>query len=186
MEWNCSTFAAPCPATSARRPDMEVQLPPAGLSAFMVSHLPDFFDRFGISFTIDGPQLEYYVYEKKTGQDISCSLTVSFGEASGQINVMTFYPGLCQQQTPRYLSTVCFFMVLQHYANFHHMGSGCEILINTRRAVFDTFYAQLQDFDFHVMERDEEDRVDIQSYLLPLGMDTSMINQRAPVEEDND
>ena len=165
---------------------MEVQLPTAGLSAFMVSHLPDFFDRFGISFTIDGPQFEYYVYEKKTGQDISCSLTVSFEEETRQISVMTFYPGLCQQQTPRYLSSVCFFMVLQHYANFHHMESGCEILINTRRAVFDTFYAQLQDFDFHVMERGEEDRVDILSYLLPLFMDTSMINQRALVEEDND
>jgi hypothetical protein len=165
---------------------MDVYLPPPGVSAFMVSHLPDFFDRFGISFTIDGPQFEYYVYEKKTGQDISCSLTVNLDEAAGQINVMTFYPGLCQQQTPRYLSAVCFFMVMHHFGNFHHMGSDCEILINTRKGVFNSFYSQLQDFDFHILKSGEEDRVDIQSCLLPLIMDTSMINQRPLLDEDGD
>ncbi len=165
---------------------MEVQLPPAAVSPFMVSHLPDFFDRFGINFTIDGPQFEYYVYEKKTGRDISCSLTVNFGKAKGQINIMTFYPGLCQQETPRYLSAVCFFMVIQHYANFHHMGSDCQILINTRKEVFDAFYAQLQDFDFHILKNGDEGRVDIQSHLVPLVMDTSMIGQRALVNEDGE
>ena len=163
---------------------MEVQLPTDVVSAFMVSHLPDFFDRFGINFTIDGPQFEYYVYEKKTGQDISCSLTVNFGEATGQINVMTFYPGLCQQQATHYLSAVCFFMVLQHYANFHHMGPDSQILINTRKGVFDAFYKQLQDFDFHILASGDEDRVDIQSSFLPLVMDTSMISQRPLVDGD--
>jgi len=165
---------------------MEVQLPAAGVSAFMVSHIPDFFDRFGISFTIDGPQFEYYVYEKKTGQDISCSLTVNFDKAARQINVMTFYPGLCQQQAPRYLSAVCFFVVMQHFGNFYHMGSDSGILINTRKGVFVTFYAQLQDFDFHLLRSGEEDRVDIQSHLLLLGMDTSMVEKRPMIDEDGE
>jgi hypothetical protein len=184
MDW--LPFCSPGPTYPARRPAMDVQLPPSGISAFMVSHLPDFFDRFGISYTIDGSQFEYYVYEKKTGLDISCSLTLSFDAAAGQINVMTFYPGLCLQQTPRYLSAVCFFVVMHHFGNFHHLGPGCEILINTRKGVFDTFYAQLQDFDFHILASGEEDRVDIQSCLLPLAMDTSMVGQRALVDEDGE
>lgn len=68
--------------------------PPSRLSAFMASHLPDFFERFGISFCIDGPQLEYFIYQKQSGKDVSCSLTVSYDETAKQITVMTFYPGL--------------------------------------------------------------------------------------------
>lgn len=165
---------------------MDVQLPTTEVSAFMVSHLPDFFDRFGISFTIDGPQFEYYVYEKKAGRDISCSLTLGLDQAADRIKVMTFYPGLCQQQAPRYLSAVCFFMVMQHFAAFHHLGPACQILISTRQEVFDTFYAQLQDFDFHILKTGAEGRVDIQSDLHPLTMDTSMIDQRPLADQDGD
>jgi len=145
----------------------------------MVSHLPEFIERFGINYTIDGPQLEYFVYEKKTNLDISCSLTVCFGAAAGEIRMMTFYPGLCLQHGCRFLSAVCFFLVMQHFANFHHIESECRILINTRQGVFDTFYAMLKDFDFHLVICGEDDRVDIQSRFLPLGMDTSMISERA-------
>lgn len=165
---------------------MDVQPPTSRVSAFMVSHLPEFFDRFGICFTIDGSQLEYFVYEKKTGLDISCSLTASFDDAAGVIKIMTFYPGLCLQQDARYLSAVCFFMVMQHFANFHHLGPDCRILINTRKGIFGSFYEQLKDFDFHVLACGEEDRVDIQSRFLPLGMDTSVISERALAEENSD
>lgn len=160
---------------------MNALQPLTGVSAFMVTHLPDFFDRFGISFTIDGPQLEYFVYEKKTGLDISCSLTFNFDETAGQINVMTFYPGLNLHPGTRYLSAVCFFMVMQHLANFHHIESACQIMLNTREGVFDTFYALLQDFDFHILIYGEEDRIDIESRFLSLAINTSMINERALV-----
>lgn len=157
---------------------MDLQLPTSCGSAFMVSHLHDFFDRFGVSFTIDGPQLEYFVYAKNTGQDISCSLTVSVDEAAGQINCLTFYPGLCLHPGTRYFSAVCFFMVMQHFANFHHISSDQQILISTRNGVFDTFYALLKDFDFHILMTGEDGRVNIQGHFLPLVMDTSMVNER--------
>ena len=155
--------------------------PRTGASTFMVSHLPEFFDRFGISFTIDGPQLEYFVYEKKTGLDISCSLTFDFDAAAGQINVMTFYPGLSLHPGTRYLSAVCFFMVMQHLANFHHIERDCRIMLHTRKGVFDTFYGLLQDFDFHILLGGETDRIDIESRFLSLAMNTSMVNERALV-----
>jgi len=164
-------------------PAMDASLPPAGGSAFMVALLPDFFDRFGISFTIDGPQIEYFVYEKKTGLDISCSLTVSFDEAAGQINVMTFYPGLYLHPVTHYLSAVCFFMVMQHLANFHQIGDNCRILLSTRQGAFDTFYALLKDFDFHILLCGVEDRVDIESQFPFSAVDTSMIDERSLVEE---
>jgi len=144
----------------------------------MVSHLREFFDRFGINFTIDGPQLEYFVYENKAGLDISCSLTVKYDKTAGKIRVMTFYPGICLQQGVRYLSAVCFFMIMQHFAGFHHIKSDCRIQLNTRKGIYKNFFALLKDFDFQVLAGAEEDRIDIESPFLPLAMDTSMISER--------
>lgn len=149
----------------------------------MISHLPDFFDHFGINFSIDGPQVEYFVYQKKTGLDISCSLTVNFDDVAGQINVMTFYPGLCLHPGTRYLSAVCFFMLMHHYANFHNIESSCRICLNTQKAVFDTFYSSLKDFNFHIQLDGEKDRVGIESRFLSRGIDTSMVIERALVDE---
>lgn len=164
---------------------MDALQPTSQVSAFMTSHLPDFFDHFGINFSIEGPQLEYFVYQKKTGLDISCSLTVNFDDVAGQINVMTFYPGLCLHSETRYLSAVCFFVVIQHFANYHHIDCDFRICLHTRKAIFDTFYALLKDFDFHIQLCGEEDRVDIESRFLFLGVgiDTSMIIERIPVDE---
>ena len=44
---------------------MAAQLPTAGCSDFMVTHLPEFFHRFSINYTIEGPQLEYFVFDKE-------------------------------------------------------------------------------------------------------------------------
>ena len=162
---------------------MDAQQPTCPVSAFLTSHLSDFFDHFGINFCIDGPQLEYFVYEKQTGLDISCSLTVNFDDAAGEINVMTFYPGLCLHPGTRYLSAVCFYLVMQHFANFHHIHSDCRICLHTRKAVFDTFYAALKDFDFHVTLCNREDRVDIESCFLSSDFDTTMILERPLVDD---
>ena len=165
---------------------MEVLLPAAGISTFMRSHIPEFLDRFGINYTIDGPQLEYFVYEKRSGLDISCSLTIGFDEATEEIKVMTFYPGICLQQGARYLSSVCFFLVMHHFAAFHHRESDGHILVNTRQGIYDTFYARLQDFQFHILREGEKDRIDIASPFLPILTDTSMIIERLLVEESVD
>ena len=165
---------------------MDVQLPVAGISTFMLSHIPEFLDRFGINFTIDGPQLEYFVYEKKSGLDISCSMTLGLEAPRGQIRVMTFYPGICMQQGARYLSSVCFFLVMHHFAAFHHLGSDGHILINTRQGIFDSFYARLKDFHFYIQRGGEEDRIDIASPFLPILTDTTMIVERPLVEKSAD
>ncbi len=117
---------------------------------FMTSHLPDFLSQFGIDYSIDGPQLEYFVYQKKTNPDISCSLTFKYDNAIRQINVMTLYPGLWLHPGTRYLSAVCFFMVIQHVANFYHIESVCRISLNTEKNVFDNFYSLLKDVDFYI------------------------------------
>jgi len=157
---------------------------PCKVSAFMASHLPDFFKDYGLSFCIDGPQLEYFVYNKKTGSDISCSLTVNFDDDADKINVMTFCPGLFLHSGTRYFSAVCFFMVMQHFANFNKIQHACRICLNTKKAVFDSFYASLKDFDFHLEFLGDKgnDRVDLESCFLSLNMDTSMVVERALVD----
>ncbi|MCI5123328.1 MAG: hypothetical protein D3925_02325 [Candidatus Electrothrix sp. AR5] len=148
-------------------------------SAFMASHLQDFFNHFGVNFCIDGPQLEYFVYKKITGLDISCSLTINFDKTAEQINVMTFYPGLLLHPKTRYFSAVCFFMVLNHFANFHHITCDCKIFLKTKRDVFDNFYSLLKDFDFLVLLTGKDEQVEIESCFFPLGIDTSMFSERA-------
>ena len=155
--------------------------PDSRLSVFMASHLFDFLTHFGINFCVDGPQLEYFVYKKITGRDISCSLTFNFDEPRGQINVMTFYPGLWQHPRTQYFSAVCFFMVLNHFANFHQIKCDCRILLKTRKEVFVDFYSLLKDFDFHVLLICTDGRVKIESCFSPLGIDTSMLIERALV-----
>jgi len=144
----------------------------------MTSHLPDFLSHYGLCFSIDETQLEYFIYQKKTELDISCSLTVNFKNMEGQIEVMTFYPGLCRHPGTRYLSAVCFFMVMQHCAHFHNIERDCLIHLNTRKAVFDCFYASLKDFNFRILSYGEEDQVDIESQFVPLPVDTSMVIER--------
>jgi len=163
---------------------MDTQQPLTGCSDFMASHLPEFFEHFGIDYTIDGPQSEYFVFNIKDHLDISCSLTLNFDEAAAQINFMTFYPGIFLQKGCRYLSAVCFFLVIHHFANFHHIGPGCRIFFNTRQGVFDTFYAHLNDFNFLILACGEEDRVDVQSLFIPLVIDTSMISERPLTDEE--
>ncbi len=153
----------------------------ARISAFIDSHLSDFLDHFGIGFCVDGPQVEYFVYQKVSGKDISCSLTVNLDRDAEKINVMTFYPGLCLHPRTRYFSAVCFFMVLNHFANFHHIKCGCRILLKTRKDVFDDFYSLLKDFDFHVSLIGKDALLEIESCFLPLGIDTSMIIERSLV-----
>lgn len=161
---------------------MDVLHPPPVVSAFMAAHLPEFLENYGISFSVDGPQLEYFVYQKGTGQDISCSLTLTFDAGPGTITILTFYPGLYLHPGTRYFSAVCFFLVLQHFAHFQHIASDCRICLSTKKMIFDTFYALLQDFDFHVLLQGEEDRVAIESSFLVLDFDTSMFSQRPLVE----
>lgn len=79
------------------------------------------------------PRLEYFVYDKKTGLDISCSLTFDYDVAKGVVNVMTFYPNIHPCADSRYLSAVCFFMIMQHLASFYHINCHCRILLQTRR-----------------------------------------------------
>ncbi|MDF1577174.1 MAG: hypothetical protein RQ753_00015 [Desulfurivibrionaceae bacterium] len=158
---------------------METFRHPGQISPFMTSHLADFFDHFGISFSIDGPQLEYFVFKKETGADISCSLTIALNDPADRIEVMTFYPGLNLHPHTRYLSAVCFFMVMQHFAGFHHLETGCRIHLNTCRDIFDSFYGLLDDFDFKIIPGEADNLIDIESCFLPLDIDTTMFNRRA-------
>ncbi|WP_300673658.1 hypothetical protein [Desulfoluna sp.] len=161
---------------------MNAFLPHPEVSTFMTSHLPDLFERYGMNFCIDGPQLEYFVYQKKTGLDISCSLTVNLDDDAGKINVMTFYPGLSLLPGSRYLSAVCFFIVMQHFANFHQIKRVCRICLHSKKAIFDSFYALLQDFNFHLQKSGEKDRVDVESFFRSSNIDTSMVIERALVD----
>ena len=64
---------------------------------------------------------------------------------------------------------------MQHFANYHHITRGCRICLNMKKTVFDSFYALLKDFDYHLQLAGEEDLVDLESFFLSLNIDTSIL-----------
>ncbi len=162
---------------------MDTFHPPGRISPFISSHLSDFFNNFGISFSVDGPQLDYFVSRNETGADISCSLTIGFDDPAGPIEVMTFYPGLNLLPHTRYLSAVCFFMVMQHFAGFKHIEVNCRIHLNTCQDVYDSFYSLLKDFNFQIIPGGLDNLINVESCFLPLDIDTTMFKLRALPED---
>jgi len=146
-------------------------------SPFIILHLPDFLDKFGITYSNNSTQLEYYIYSKKTGLNISCSLTLSYDEALGQINIETFYPRLHVYPETRFFSAVCFYLIIQHFANFHQIKYDCCISLNTNKIIFKTFYRLLKDFDFSIKYSGRDGHVNIVSHFSTSKIDTSVIHK---------
>ena len=115
---------------------------------FMEIHTPDFFRRFSLSYTKDGTCIEYFLYSKEKKHDISTALIVSHDVYAKAINVSKFYPEIYREALPKYMSAVCFFIMMHHAAAMFDIHCDCSIYLETRRQVFDSFYERLKDFDF--------------------------------------
>ncbi len=126
-----------------------IALPPEKLEpSFMEIQIPAFFQRFSLSYAKDGACIEYFLYSKEKKYEISTALIVSHDVYAKAINVSKFYPEIYRESLPRYMSAVCFFMMMHHAAAMFDIHCDCNICLETRCQVFESFYQRLKDFDF--------------------------------------
>jgi len=148
-------------------------------SSFMEIHVPAFFKRFCLSYKRDGECIEYFLYSKEKKQDISTSLIVSHDVYAKAINVSKFYPEIYKEALPRYMSAVCFFMMMHHAATLFDIHCDCRICLETRSNVFKSFYERLKDFDFVIHQHRISDNCNVRGCYHDFPVETAMITLAA-------
>ncbi|MBF0200621.1 MAG: hypothetical protein HQK66_04785 [Desulfamplus sp.] len=121
--------------------------------SFMEMHIPMFLQRFSLSYARDCSCLEYFLHSKEKGMDISRELIISQDSFSLALHVSKFYPEIFREPLPKYMSAVCFFLMINHAASLFKIHRDTFIFIETRRDVFQRFYSRLKDFDFGILHR---------------------------------
>jgi hypothetical protein len=147
-------------------------------SLFIQKNTPPFLDRFGIFFTIDGPQIGYCISELKSKKDISCSIEISMDREKKRIDVLMFYPGLSQLPDTHYFSAVCFFLVIHHFTLYFHLTSEYSIFLRTKPNIYNSFYAHFIDFKFSINHNGKDLLGDASCRFHPMDVDVSMITER--------
>ncbi|MFH1156725.1 MAG: YkgJ family cysteine cluster protein [Pseudomonadota bacterium] len=154
------------------------------VSPFMMTHIPDFLQRFSLSYFREVSCIEYYLKTKGKEDPISRSLTLSHDVFAKSLCVSKFYPEIYKEDAPKYHSAVCFYLILHHAAQQFHLYGNSRIQLETRVQVFDSFYSRLLDFDFSVQHRRGLDNYGIQGKFHGETVDTTMITMTDSLSHD--
>lgn len=147
--------------------------------SFMEIHAPAFFQRFSLSYKNDGASIEYFLYSKKKKHKISTGLIVSHDVSSNSMNVSKFYPEIYKESIPKYMSAACFFLMMHHAAGVFGIHSDCNISIETKHLVFESFYQRLKDFDFVVHRHHVSKDCNVRGCYHDFPVETAMITLAA-------
>ncbi len=153
-------------------------------SLFMRKNVPLLLDRFDISCALEGACAEYFIEDKASHQQLSKAIIFSLNRFSHKIHVNRFYPELFRQENSRYLSAACFYLLIHHFAHALHVEKSYSIFLQTQPRICEEFYARLRDFDFHVVNFDLGDVVNVTSTYMPLPVDTSMIHENTAMADE--
>ncbi|SLM29431.1 conserved hypothetical protein [Desulfamplus magnetovallimortis] len=164
-------------------PDSVPENIPKVIISFMELHAPAFFRRFSLSYFMDGSCIEYFLYSQEKKVEISKELILSHDNFSHALNVSKFYPEIFREPLSKYMSAICFSLMIHHAAGIWGLKSDTFISLETRSNVFETFYSRLLDFDFTIKYRRQSDNYSLRGiYHLPsIKIDTSMITPVAIV-----
>ena len=146
-------------------------------SRFLIMNIPLFFRRFDLSYFKEGACVEYFINRHLSEETISSSLIFSYNRMAKDLHVSRFYPELYLQSESKYLSAVCFYLLIQHCAASYALDDACHISLETVPNVSESFYKKLRDFDFHVDKSGLGNVVELVSDINPLPVDTSMIRE---------
>ena len=146
-------------------------------SPFMESQIPLFLNRFSLSYFKDARCIEYFLYSNEKTDEISKELIVSHDIFSNEINVSKFYPEIYKETLPRYMSATCFFLMMHHAASLFDIHCDCSICLETRSAVFESFYKRLKDFDFIIQRQHVCDNCHVQGCYHDFPVEIGMIKE---------
>jgi len=140
-------------------------------------NVPLFLKRFTLSFFKEGNCIEYFINENSSIEIISSSLIFSCNPITKDLHVSRFYPELYLQTNPKYMSAVCFYLLIHHFADIYSLDNDCHINLETVPTVNDNFYGKLKDFNFHIDKSRLGNVVELMSDIIRLPINTSMIRE---------
>lgn len=143
----------------------------------MLANLPLFLQRFSLSYYKEDCCIEYFVKQHSSSETISSSLVFSFNPARRDLHVSKFYPELYLQSNSKYMSAVCFYLLIHHCAATFSADDACTISLETVPVISDGFYSKLKDFNFHVIKSGPGNVVGLASDISRSPVNTSMIKK---------
>jgi hypothetical protein len=146
-------------------------------SQFIPTYLPVFLQRFGMEYYREELCIEFFVNERLTGCPISSSIVLSYNASQNDLHVSRFHPELYLEPNSKYMSAVCFYLVIQHSAASFAVSHACHISLETVPLIFDGFYKKLKDFDFHIDRYGLGSVVELVSDINRHSMDTGIITK---------
>jgi len=144
-------------------------------SGFMFKYIPIFFQRFRLEYYREEYCIEFFVNEKTTGNTISASIVLSYNPSNDELHVSRFHPELYLEPDSKYMSAVCFYLIIQHSSGIFSVTSACHISLETVPYICDEFYKKLKDFNFYINRRGLGNVVELESDMRKYATDTSMI-----------
>ncbi len=146
-------------------------------SNFMHSNIPLFFGRFSMSYFKEASCIEYFVKWRCFSTTISSALVLSYNSLKKDLHVSRFYPELFLLPKSKYMSAVCFYLLIHHCAGIFAIDDSSHISIETVQKISDSFYRKLGDFNFIVSKHSAGNVVELVSDLINSTVDTSMIEK---------
>jgi hypothetical protein len=143
----------------------------------MAVNIPLFLGRFSLSYIQESTCVEYFIKHRSSDKTISSALIFSCGLNKNDLHVSRFYPELYKQPHSKYMSAVCFYLLIHHCVKLFSMDGFSHISIETVPEISDGFYRKLGDFNFCVVKLGLGNVVELISDLRRLPVDISMIGK---------
>jgi hypothetical protein len=150
----------------------------------MARNVPRFLKRFDLTYNREDCCIEYFICQHMSGITFSYALAVSHDKIRNHLHVAKFCPQLTQRIDSKYLSSVCFYLMIYHAFNCFLPNGACHITLETQTRIYEGFYRKLKDFNFHTLKRELGGVVELISDLRPLVVQTDMIYQHVYAENE--
>ena len=154
---------------------MNVSITARPESNFILTNIPLFFERFSLTYFRESSCIEYFLKKRHCPDIISSALILSYNLQKKDLHVSRFHPELYLLSNSKYLSAVCFYLLIHHCAAVFALDDTCRISLETVKSVSDSFYKKLGDFNFIVNKHSPGNVVELVSGISRSSVDTSMI-----------
>jgi len=122
----------------------------SGKAGFLAANIPLLEKRFILSYARDYSCIEYFLDSRKTSEQVSENLILSWDIRAKGLYISKFYPRLYLESASKYLSAACFYLMIFHAVHEFHLKDECTVWLETDCDVFQSFYSKLREFDFVV------------------------------------
>ena len=150
-------------------------MPDIDENEFIQNNVQRLLNHYTLSYCPEHSGTEYFIFTKQTKRKISYALKLAYYHPTNRLHVAKFCPMLARQPDSKYLSAACFYLLIQHFIQTYQLDGIYGISLKTDKKTFETFYARLKGFNFHIHKEGRGNIVEIHSDYTPLPLDTRTI-----------